>query len=323
MENITVSVMPTYYCSNNCEYCYLRKSEVSYDYDVRPAVLNLSRLNRLLRIISGKYNITTVEMYGGDLSTLDRDYVANARDICLSYCKNIRVTWMDIEGALAIGFKEHEINVSLNPERRDFLEALYRVKQCPRVGVITVATAKLLAQPIDSIFDWYKNFRGNVTIMPYSNFSPNAPVPCVSNYEYCAFMIQFIRYYLVHKDEFKFKLTNILMLQDCINGYYSPAMRNNIFITPNNKLACVDFDYMGHEYFHEFKSLEKWEERCALEDKERLIHCGICENFNCCMAEHFKRPDQVCWFEKGRGDICNGYMPLVEWAKEVLDGFSY
>lgn len=317
-KEITLSIMPTYKCEMDCDYCYLQKDKKRYS-----EKLFVNKLYKRLKALSAKYTITTVEVYGGNIKELFTDELMPLIEAYRCYCKNDRIMCNDVPWAMAHGFKERNINISLNPERRDFLYTLHDAKVHSSVGIITVATHKLLLQPLDTIFDWYKNFRGNVTIMPYSNCSPNYPVPYVSNAKYCSFMMEFIDYYLNNIDKYKFKLTNILMLQDCINGLYSPAMRNNIFITPEGKFACVDFDVNGNEYFHTFSSLDKWESRCAVEDIDRIKYCGTCENFNCCMAEHHKNPEQKPWFEKKYGDCCNGYKPLVEWAKERLRGFSY
>ena len=312
--------MPTYRCNNRCEYCYLKHDPlgtIKYDSNALPR-----KIYKRLKELSAKYEISTVELYGGDLNSYNLDYLKKIIDAYRCYCKNDRIM---IKPTIAdiLGFEESQVNMSINPERADFIQNVMNLKSFPRVGVITVVTNRLMANPIKDILEWVKPLRGNFTLMPYSNHSPNAPVPYVSNYEYCAFMIRFLDYYLKHKDMYKFKLTNILMLQDCINGLYSPAMRNNIFLEPSGHFACVDFDLNGNEYFHVFKNLEEWEERCKREDFERLNTCGACEHYNTCMAEHFIAPNQQKWYVYENGDICNGYKPLVDWAKENLSGLSY
>ena len=321
---ISLSIMPTYRCHNYCEYCYLKrefhgapKYAGNNDSDVLPR-----KIYKRLKELSAKYKITTVELYGGDLNSYNHTYLERIIEAYRCYCKNDRIM-INPAYASMYGFNERQVNISINPERNDFAPNRALLYMYPHVGVITVATQKLIKLSVDEILSWYEPLHGNLTIMPYSNYSPNAPVPYVSNYEYCAFMIRFLSYYLQHKNKYHFTLTNLIMLKDCIDGLYSPAMRNNIFIEPSGHFACVDFDINGHEYFRTFDKLEKWEERCKQEDIERATYCGACEYFNTCMAEHFKAPNQLPWFALQNGDICNGYKPLVDWAKENLSGFSY
>lgn len=321
-KDITVSIMPTYMCNNNCYYCYLERSVR----ETRQAPLNRLTLKRRLEEIQRNYNISTVEVYGGDLSLLPPSYLSELINTYSKYIEDkdcAHFTMSDVGLALALGIKERNVNVSINPERLDFIVALNTIKKYPRVGAISVVTSRLLECPIDYVFKWFTNFRGELTLMPYNNYSPGAIVDYVSNYEYCSFVINFMQYYLNNRDKAKFKLTNITMLQDCIRGIYNPSMRNNIFITPSGDFACVDFDDRGYEYFHTFNTLDKWASRCSQEDIDRASRCGICENFHCCMAEHFKRDDQIRNWEKFHGDICNGYKSLITWAKENLRGFSY
>ena len=318
---ISLSRMPTYHCGKGCEYCYL-KQPILVQVHYNPTDALPRKIYKRLKELNEKYKIDTVEVYGGDLNSYKLDYLKRIIEAYRCYCKNDRIM-IHPTTASTLGFEEEQVNMSINPERADFLQNVMELKKFPKVGVITVVTNKLMRNPIRDILDWVKPLRGNFTLMPYNNYSPNAPVPYVSNYEYCAFMIRFLEYYLEHKDEYKFKFTNILMLKDCIEGRYSPAMRNNIFVEPSGHFACVDFDINGNEYFRTFKNLEKWEDRCKQEDFERAAHCGACEYFNTCMAEHFKAPNQLPWYAYTHGDICNGYKPLVDWAKENLSGFSY
>lgn len=321
---ISLSIMPTYKCNNNCNYCYLQHKPFGYVYyDHGDSDALIRKIYKRLKELSAKYTIETVEMYGGDLDAYDERRLKILVEAYRCYCTNDRIMLRDMEKAKRLGFKPWQVNVSINPERADFLQNLGIIKKYPNVGVITVVTKMLMNNPLPEIFDWFLNFRGNLTFMPYSNTSPNYPIPYVSNYEYCAFMIQLLEYYLENRERYKFKVTNITMLKDCVNEMYSPAMRNNIFLEPSGHFACVDFDINGHEFFKTFDKLEKWESRCKQEEFDRASQCGTCEYFRTCMAEHFKRNDQLPWFTYENGDICNGYKPLVDWAKEHLNGFSY
>lgn len=307
--------MPTYRCAMDCEYCYLGDDVKSSAYKSDAFIRHL---NKRLKELSNKYIIDIVEMYGGDLDHFDYGNLCTTINTYRRYCTNDRIMLRDIRKANKLGFKDNQINISLNPERRDYLDNLFILKEHPDVNVIVVVTAKLMSDEPGTMLSLLNNCHGYVTFMPYNNYSPNYPVPYVSNYEYCSYVLQVLDNYVSHK--YNFKLTNLIMLEDCARGCYSPAMRNNIFIEPHGKFACVDFDLDGKEYFKTFEKLEHWEQRCKQEDIDRAAACGTCEYFNTCMAEHFKAPNQQPWYVYTNGDICNGYKPLVDWAKARLDG---
>lgn len=311
-KNITVSIMPTYKCKNGCNYCYLTEIDKESG---EPCWNFLNKLYKKLNEVVKKYKITTIELYGGDLSLVQFSMLKEIVSICRCYCKNIHVTWGDIEKAHELGFSDEQINISINPERRDFLDNVCKIKKNPNLGAITVVTPTVLNFFEENILNWYNEFNGNITFMPFNNKSIT-PVSYVTNYSYSHFMIRILSYYFEHRSQYNFNITNIIMLRDCLKGLYSPAMRNNIFITPSGNFACVDFDDIGVEYFYAFPSLDLWEQRCSTEEIDRVQYCGTCENYLNCMAEHFKTPSQISKYGLELGDTCNGYPLLVQWCKE-------
>ena len=191
--------MPTYHCGKGCEYCYLKQpilGQVHYN----PTDALPRKIYKRLKELNEKYQIDTVEVYGGDLNSYKLDYLKRIIEAYRCYCKNDRIMIHPVTASKR-GFEEEQVNISINPERADFLQNIMELKKFPKVGVITVVTNKLMRNPIRDILEWVKPLRGNFTLMPYNNYSPNAPVPYVSNYEYCAFMIRFLEYYLKHRDE--------------------------------------------------------------------------------------------------------------------------
>ena len=273
-QKITVSIIPTYRCFWDCSYCYLSElskmtGNICEGFDLKL----YKRLNELVK----KYDISAIELYGGDLSVLPITLLEKIISTCKVYCKNIHVTWNDIEAARSLGLSDEQINISINPERKDFLDNTESILRNPNVGIITVVTSRVLGLSEEELFNMYDQHTGNVTFMPFSNTS-RMPEKYVTNYEYSCFMIRILSYYFEHRNKFKFNITNVTMLRDCLRGLYNPAMRNNIFLTPNCKFACVDFDDNGQEHFHAFNSLELWEQRCSQEDFDRAHYCGTCEN---------------------------------------------
>ena len=318
---ITVSVMPTYLCNNNCNYCYLGGMGCLNN----PDILVPKVLKARLEEVSERYDIERIELYGGDLSLVPENTRNELFRISRYYSNDVKVTWTAIELALKHGFKEEDINISINPERADYSRNTFLLKKHNKVGVITVVTDRLLrsVSPEELFETVLHNARGNVTLMPYIDHS-NTPNPYVSNMDYSSYLLTAVKYYNNSDCKKRFCFTNDVLIRDCIDHRYSCAMRNNVFITPNGKFACIDFDSTTkQEYFHKFKNLSQWEERCNEEDLDRVHHCGTCEYYTTCLADHFKRPDQRRSYET-EYDICNGLTPVIDWYKEnIYDGLSY
>ena len=311
--SITVSIMPTYDCHNNCEYCYLNNIRNI----VSPVHLYVTRVQAALEEISKKYTIRNIEMYGGDLKLFDRYRIQFLIDTCLLYTDDLKLTVNDLDYMRREfpKLKVKNYNISFNLERPDMLNALRTISRFPDIGVITVITKKMSTTPVRELLDYYASagLRGSVTFIQESNMGKTQ---YMSNYEYNVFMIGLYEEYLNNREEYPFNITNLLILKDVVNKRYSVDMSNNIFIDPQARYCCIDFDYDGTEYFRQFNTLKEWEERCEMEKCERIEHCGTCTYFNMCYAEHFKRPNQYSLKSKLIGDICNGNFPQVKWALE-------
>ena len=64
-----LSINPWYYCNFRCKFCYLTEQQLS-----DKKLLELDRLNEILSEISQQENIDKVDLYGGELGLLPKEY---------------------------------------------------------------------------------------------------------------------------------------------------------------------------------------------------------------------------------------------------------
>ena len=115
--HISLSLMPTYTCSRGCEYCYLTDKAKQ----ARVTDAFIRHLNKRLKELSAKYVIDIVEVYGGDLDEYNKDWLSYIVQTYRMYCDNDRIMLTDIKRANKLGFPDNHINISINPERSDYI----------------------------------------------------------------------------------------------------------------------------------------------------------------------------------------------------------
>ena len=69
MNNITVSINPSYFCNFKCNYCYLTPDQLK---DQKKIPLTI--LDKRLEEISKVRNIEWIDLYGGEIGALKKDY---------------------------------------------------------------------------------------------------------------------------------------------------------------------------------------------------------------------------------------------------------
>ena len=79
-KELFVSIMPTWHCTNNCYYCYLGKLRDS------KKVATLKQIEkRLEELVKANYSISEISLYGGEISTLDKQYLIDLISLCKQY----------------------------------------------------------------------------------------------------------------------------------------------------------------------------------------------------------------------------------------------
>lgn len=298
MQEITVSIMPTFACKTGCDYCYLGKQTETFEC----ASLRMIR-HRLLQIRNTeKYKIIGIELYGGNLNLLSESYLEELRDLCYEFSPKVYYT----------GVPTHKTdlfdacNISVNKERPDY-ETNLKLAHEKDLSVITVALNDTMDMDVKELLGSYNGLTNYVTFMPFSESVSNREYPQkVNNNSYDEFLKKVVAEYVTNKDKYTFKLSNLEIIDDAIEGHYTPLMNNNIFITPAGNFAHVE--YVGtKEYFRDV-TLKQWETRCAADEEMYAHYCAGCTQYKCgCIADHVKSMTG-----------CNGCRRTVQWVKEWI-----
>ena len=76
MNNITVSINPSYFCNFRCGFCYLTPEQLGDQKKIPLAILD-QRLKEISRV----RKIDWVDLYGGEIGALKKKYFYGLRDV--------------------------------------------------------------------------------------------------------------------------------------------------------------------------------------------------------------------------------------------------
>lgn len=305
-HRIFIDIMLTFNCKKGCEYCYLG--------DLREQTERVSPRDvdsRLAELWDAGYNTGNIEIYGGDMALLPREYVEEIMAVCHKYTNFVTAIgnpW-NIEDP-----NRYKEVISINKERKDYFNNITKLCEKPEIDVITVALPDELDEEATYFLDRYQGCTGSLFIIPFfQSVYNNTCQHSLTNREYCDFLIRIIDAYLDR--DYTFNLANIGILEDARIGQYNPFAEGSIYIGPDGRLGRPKYrkeDYK--EYFVWYNSVKEWEEDTLKERRECLSTCGTCEYYGKCIADHM-RPFR-------EDDVCCGYKPLVEWWEENRERFS-
>lgn len=303
-----VSVQPTFYCNLGCPYCYLgnlrNKFQLLDLYDLR---------DKLLPEILSRTKITTIDIFGGEISILPSIYLEYLFKICLEYCNSVNVTSnlfnLDILETLK-KFPKVNLAISWNKERSD----------CPRIEeildnqnkyfknldnkkqILTVALPSLLKEDPKKILDRFEKWNLPVTILRYFPSEENALYNLTTK-DYEDFLIKILETYLT--GNYTFPLNNH---QQLLKVEKEPLMTSNLFIQPSGEYSWISYDGNKEVYLHD-KNIENWEIDSKLENFKYREKCLSCAFYNCCLAEHLN-------FNDITESSCCGLKNLLKWWYE-------
>lgn len=294
-KDIILSIIPTTYCENGCKYCYLGPLRNNKE------VLSLEVVrNYVEQFKEAGYNITSVQIYGGDLdSDLFKPYRPDYFD---SIAEIVGIENIGITGACGN-------NVSINIERSDYKKNLKLLEMRRFANVMTIVLPKTYKKGPKYLLDTLgkvNNWKGYLNVYPYQIAAMADETYEVTNRQYCEFMIGLVDTYL--DGNYDFYLSVIEDLENNRIGKFEKVFGSHVFIFPVGRLADTRYTENGLEYFDLFHTVEEWEERTAIYKQHMNLHCLLCEYNDRCMAEHYKP-----WKDN---DICGGLIPLMKWWEE-------
>jgi sulfatase maturation enzyme AslB (radical SAM superfamily) len=83
MNNITVSINPSYFCNFRCDFCYLTSKQLG-----EQKKISLSILDKRLEEISKIRNIEWIDLYGGEIGALKKNYFYQLKNVIRKYYKD-------------------------------------------------------------------------------------------------------------------------------------------------------------------------------------------------------------------------------------------
>jgi sulfatase maturation enzyme AslB (radical SAM superfamily) len=298
MQSFSVSINPTYYCNFRCDFCYLTEQQLSDQKKI-----SLESLDKLLSEIP---NINHIDLYGGEIGVLKKDYFYGLRDTIRKYYSE-KINIITNYSMLHEGFYEEDfhLSVSYDWEAREKSDRVYQnmlVSPVP-ISVLILAGSKVLQMDVDEMISSMNLCSSvkSVEIKPYSSNQSNDFRINHLDYE------QFVQKWIESPVKKNFEFVNEYYIQDVLDGTRNAFSDDHVYITPSGKFGVLEFDLNDREYFLE---LDSFEEYIQWTKKEKIKNvsdiCKKCEYFGGCLTEHYR-------YVHNLNDGCNGYLGLINW----------
>lgn len=303
MTDITLSINPWYYCNFRCEFCYLTEQQLD-----DKTLLSLDKLNELLAEVTSTTKVQKVDLYGGELGLLPKQYWNDLID--LLHCYNIHdinlITNLSMVNDITLDERVY-VSVSYDFDAREDHERVWRNMALLNkpFSILMLASPKLIVKDVDEMISMLNTLSSlvSVEIKPYSTNQANQFDIKFSDFE------NFIKKWITNKDK-RFELVNELLIQDVINKERNSFSDDHVYITPNGKYGVLEFDLNDNEFFLEYDTLDQYYQWCNKE-KERVTKnkfCSECTYFGHCLSEHLREVKDLT-------NSCNGFKHLIDWYK--------
>jgi sulfatase maturation enzyme AslB (radical SAM superfamily) len=300
---MNVSINPSYFCNFRCDFCYLTPEQLS---DTKK--ISLDRLDEMLLEISKHSSIDWIDLYGGEIGALKKDYFYGLRDTIRNHYSD-KINIITNFSMLHEGFFEDDfyLSVSYDFEAREKSEKVWQhlmSSQVP-VALLILASSKVLETDVDYMINMINSCSAieSVEIKPYSTNQANAHAVSHRDFE------QHVIKWLTSPVSKKFEFVNELRIQDSLSKTYNAFSNDHVYITPNGKFAVLDFDLNDREMFTELDTFEEYL-NWAKNEKTQYISpiCKSCDYYGNCLTEHYR-------YVKDLNNGCNGYQYLLNFYK--------
>lgn len=302
---LTVSINPTYYCNFRCSFCYLTKEQLA---DRKK--LSIEKLAVLLAEVTSHYKVEMVDIYGGEVSLLGKEYWDDLINVIHAYgIYDINLV-TNLSALNEITTDPRVItSVSFDYKAREDYDRVYKnmaLLEKP-FSVLMLASKEFLKLDSKEIVDTLNLLPNlqSVELKPYSTNQSNTDTVLYSEYE------EKVKSFLELEKNFIF--VNKDLIQSVLNNERNSFSDDHIYITPNGRFAVLEFDLNDNEYFLEFDSIEEYKTWCEKE-KNRVSKnkfCSSCEYYGRCLSEHLREV-------KDLENSCNGFKNLIDWYKNEI-----
>ena len=302
---MNISINPSYFCNFRCDFCYLTKDQLGDQKKI-----DLQRLDEMLAEVKEQDDIDHIDLYGGEIGALKKDYFYGLRDVIRKYYNgdiNINTNF----SMLHDGFfeKDFYLSVSYDFEAREKHELVYRNMMLSPVpiAVLVLVSPTVLQKDVDEMIRMFNLCAPvkSVELKPYSINQANAHNVTHKDFE------RHVIKWLESKQDMQFAFINDYKIQDSVEKTYNAFSNDHVYITPNGKFGVLEFDKDDKEYFLELDSYKDYK---LWADKEPDVNCSdickSCKYYGHCLTEHYR-------YVKDLDNGCNGYKGLLEFYERL------
>lgn len=276
--SVKLSIHPTFYCNYGCPYCYLGNLRE------QKQVLALDVLSDRLKEIQKLYSISSTQILGGEVSTLDEKYLFDLcsmlKDIKHSITTNLSNTWLInfcLQNNIGMG-------VSLNKERPNYeltLKRLKVLKGMKNITVTSVVLPSLLEEELENILCLYEELGFTAYFIQYHPSIYSEVDYNISTKDFNHFLERLSHSH--HKGGYTFKIGNEIASKD---KSHKASYDNCLFINPNGNFSTILENDEGREYYKEFNSIEEFDQFRNSYWEERYSQCQSCSQFSKCQGQY-------------------------------------
>ena len=151
MNSITVSINPSYFCNFRCDFCYLTNDQLKDQKKI-----SLIMLDKRLKEISRVRNIEWIDLYGGEIGALKKNYFYGLKDVIRKYYKN-KINIITNYSMLHEGFFENDfyLSVSYDFEAREKSDLVFNnMFQSPvPIAVLILASKRVIEMDVAEMIE--------------------------------------------------------------------------------------------------------------------------------------------------------------------------
>ena len=298
---MNISINPSYFCNFRCDFCYLTPEQLGDQKKISP--------ERLDFLLSEVPKIDHVDLYGGEIGALKKDYYNEIIEVIRRWYSgpiNINTNFSMLDER----FFDDGITLSVSydfsaREKSDLVFNNMLMSPKP-IAVLILASKKVLEMNVDEMIQQLNmcNQVKSVEIKPYSINQANADNVTHKDFE------EFVIKWITSPVKKQFEFQNLKNIIQSYFGQYNAFSDDHIYITPNGNFAVLEFDDWDKEYFLELEDYDKYIDWTRAEKDALSDICLNCPWYGTCLTEHYRYVEDL-------KDSCNGYRGLLEWYARV------
>lgn len=297
-EAINLIILPLYRTENENSF------SVFNNLDNLRNTLSLEWLSENLSSLFTRFEISTLDVEGGEISLLSDIYFDLFFRLLATYNKKISITTDFVNFNRSLIDNADVINVLYNFNHNS--EIVYKnIKAAVSTGkIINVRSLDVFVK--DNYLDKISNLnRLKIKawkIIPYQKTALySLPEYQLNTYE------KTIIEYIKLSDYMQFSFQNKLELEGIIKTNNFPM--NTVYITPNNKFGLGKINKDGNFFIEEYEDVDELEKNLKKYQSQQILLCEGCKYQSNCLADRYFNPDLIT------KTTCSGYKNLLKLAK--------